>query len=226
MPGRYRQLPGSAAGLATSIIVGFARIDGVVVGIVANNPMVRAGSLDIDSSDKAARFIRLCNVFSIPLVSLVDVPGFLPGVQQEQGGIIRHGSKMLFAWASATVPKIVVIMRKAYGGAYLAMCSKDMGADMVFACPTAEVAVMGAEGAVGVLYKRELGEAEDKASKKTELVEKYQERFAAPWQAAEANLLTDVIEPGRTRGVVSLAMRNTLHKRENRPGKKHGNIAL
>lgn len=217
------------ASWAQSIVVGFARIEGVVTGIVANNPKVRAGSLDIDSSDKASRFIRFCNVFSIPLISLVDVPGFLPGVAQEQGGIIRHGSKMLFAWASATVPKIVVIMRKAYGGAYLAMCSKDMGADAVYAWPTAEIAVMGAEGAVGVLYKRELdaiSDAKEKKAKRQEYIDEYRKRFAAPWQAAEANMVTDVIEPGRTRGVVAMCLRNTLHKSENRPAKKHGNIAM
>ncbi|MHC5067440.1 MAG: acyl-CoA carboxylase subunit beta, partial [Planctomycetota bacterium] len=214
---------------AGSIVVGFARIGGVVTGIVANNPKVRAGSLDIDSSDKASRFIRLCNVFNIPLVSLVDVPGFLPGVAQEQGGIIRHGSKMLFAWASATVPKVTLIMRKAYGGAYLAMCSKDMGADAVFAWPTAEVAVMGADGAVNVLFRKELAAAESdeaKAELRAELVAMYKESFAAPWQAAGNNMLTDVIEPARSRPVLALALRNLLNKREIRPAKKHGNIAL
>lgn len=211
---------------AQSLVIGFARIEGVVVGVVASNPRVRAGSLDINAADKASRFIRLCNVFSIPLLSLVDVPGFLPGVAQEQGGIIRHGSKMLFAWASATVPKIVVIMRKAYGGAYLAMCSKDMGADAVYAWPTAEIAVMGAEGAVGVLYKQRLEKADDPQAERQGLLQAYRDRFAAPWQAAEANMITDVIEPARTRGVVALALRNTLHKRQQRPGKKHGNIAM
>ncbi|MDA3962645.1 MAG: acyl-CoA carboxylase subunit beta [Planctomycetota bacterium] len=222
-PGEWLEV---MADWARSIIIGFARIEGVVTGIVSSNPQVRAGSLDIDSSDKSARFIRFCNAFSIPLVSLVDVPGFLPGVAQEQGGIIRHGSKMLFAWASATVPKIVVIMRKAYGGAYLAMCSKDMGADMVFAWPSAEIAVMGAEGAVGVLYRREIEAAEDKAAKRAELIKDYRDNFAAPWQAAGANMITDVIEPGRTRPVVAMALRNTLDKRTVRPPKKHGNIAL
>ncbi len=213
-------------GFARSIVVGFARIQGIVVGIVANQPKVLAGSIDINASDKAARFIRTCNVFNVPLVSLVDVPGFLPGVQQEQGGIIRHGSKMLFAWASATVPKVTVIMRKAYGGAYLAMCSKSMGADFVYAWPSAEIAVMGAEGAVGVLYKRELEAAEDRAKTNQELVSEYRQRFAAPWQAAENGDITDVIEPSQTRSVVALALRNTLTKREQRPPKKHGNIAL
>ena len=211
---------------ARSIVVGFARIEGVVVGIVGNQPKVLAGAIDINASDKAARFIRTCNVYNIPLVSLVDVPGFLPGVQQEQGGIIRHGSKMLFAWASATVPKITVILRKAYGGAYLAMCSKSMGADFVYAWPCAEIAVMGAEGAVGVLYKRELDAAEDRVQLTQKLVAEYRERFAAPWQAAENGDITDVIEPSQTRAVVALALRNTLTKREQRPPKKHGNIAL
>ncbi|MDL5048078.1 acyl-CoA carboxylase subunit beta [Oscillatoria amoena NRMC-F 0135] len=211
---------------AKSIIVGFARIQGVVVGIVANQPKVKAGTLDIDSSDKGARFIRFCNVFNIPLVTLVDVPGFMPGVAQEKGGIIRHGAKMLFAYASATVPKITVILRKAYGGAYLAMCSKDMGANMVFAWPTAEIAVMGAEGATKILYRKEIKEAADPKAKEKELIEQYRERFASPYMAASKNMITDVIDPARTRAVVSLALRMTLAKRETRPPKKHGNIPL
>jgi propionyl-CoA carboxylase beta chain len=211
---------------ARNLIVGWGRIEGIVVGIVANQPMVKAGALDIDASDKASRFIRLCNVFNIPLISLVDVPGFLPGVAQERGGIIRHGSKMLFAWASATVPKLTVIMRKAYGGAYLAMCSKDMGADMVFAWPTAEIAVMGAEGAVNVLFKEELKNAPDRKARAAELIHEYRDKFAAPWQAATAGMITDVIEPSRTRSALAMALRNTLTKREARPPKKHGNIAL
>ncbi|HLH53726.1 MAG TPA: acyl-CoA carboxylase subunit beta, partial [Verrucomicrobiae bacterium] len=161
---------------ARNIIVGFARIQGVVAGIIANNSLVKAGTLDIDSSDKAARFIRFCNVFNIPLVTLVDVPGFMPGVQQERGGIIRHGAKMLFAYASATVPKITLILRKAYGGAYLAMCSSDMGADFVYAWPTAEIAVMGAEGAVKVLYKKEISAAKDPKARESELVAEYREK--------------------------------------------------
>ncbi len=211
---------------AKNIVCAFARIEGIVTGIVANQPMVRAGALDIDASDKAARFIRLCNVFNIPLLSLVDVPGFLPGVQQERGGIIRHGAKMLFAWAAATVPKVTVILRKAYGGAYLAMCSKDMGADMVFAWPTAEIAVMGAEGAVNVLFKDDIKNAADKKKRTQELVHEYRDKFAAPWQAAESGMITDVIEPSHTRVAVALALRNSLGKREVRPPKKHGNITL
>ncbi len=211
---------------ARNLIVGFARIDGIVTGLIANQPMVKAGTLDIDASDKGARFIRFCNAFNIPLVTLVDVPGFLPGVAQEQGGIIRHGAKMLFAYSAATVPKITVITRKAYGGSYLAMCSRDLGADMVFAWPTAEIAVMGAEGAVNVLYRREIDAAEDKAQAKAKFIDEYHDRFASPFMAASHGMITDVITPAQTRGVVSLALRNTLTKRETCPPKKHGLIPL
>ena len=211
---------------ARNIIVGFGRIQGIVAGLIANNPAVKAGTLDIDSSDKAARFIRFCNVFNIPIVTLVDVPGFMPGVQQERGGIIRHGAKMLFAYAAATVPKITVILRKAYGGAYLAMCSADMGADAVYAWPTAEIAVMGAEGAVKILYKREIEAAKDTKAKEAELVAEYREKFCSPFEAAKKAMITDVIAPSETRAVVSLALRNTLTKRETRPPKKHGTIPL
>jgi propionyl-CoA carboxylase beta chain len=211
---------------APNILVGFGRIDGVVVGVIANQPAVKAGTLDIDASDKAARFIRFCNAFNVPLLTLVDVPGFLPGVQQEQGGIIRHGAKILFAYSSATVPKITVITRKAYGGAYVAMCSRDLGADMVFAWPTAEIAVMGAEGAVNVLYRKELAAAEDKAALRSQLIADYERRFASPYMAASHGMITDVIAPSQTRGVVSLALRNTLTKSETRPPKKHGLIPL
>jgi propionyl-CoA carboxylase beta chain len=211
---------------APNIVVGFARVAGVVTGVVANQPAARAGTLDIDASDKAARFIRFCNVFSIPLLTLVDTPGFLPGVAQERGGIIRHGAKMLFAYASATVPKVTLILRKAYGGAYLAMCSKDMGADAVFAWPTAEIAVMGAEQAVRVLYRRELSAAEDPAALHAELAAGYRARFASPYQAAGACMVTDVLAPGETRAALSLAFRSLLSKRVARPPKKHGNIPL
>ncbi|MGO8702073.1 MAG: acyl-CoA carboxylase subunit beta [Limisphaerales bacterium] len=211
---------------ARNLIVGFARIQGMVVGIVANNSGVKAGTLDIDSSDKGARFIRFCNVFNIPLVTLVDIPGFMPGIQQERGGIIRHGAKMLFAYASATVPKITVILRKAYGGAYLAMCSSDMGADFVFAWPTAEIAVMGAEGAAKILYKREIAAAKDPKAKEAELVAAYRDKFCSPYEAARKAMITDVIAPSETRARVSLALRNTLTKRESRPPKKHGTIPL
>ena len=211
---------------AKNMVVGFGRIEGLVVGIVANQPMVKAGTLDIDSSDKAARFIRFCNVFNIPLVTLVDVPGFMPGVQQERGGIIRHGAKMLFAYASATVPKITVILRKAYGGAYLAMCSKDMGADFVYAWPTAEIAVMGADGAVRILHKKKIKEAEDPKALEAKLVAEYRDKFCSPYNAASKAMITDVIAPSETRATVALALRHTLTKRETRPPKKHGTIPL
>lgn len=211
---------------ARNIVVGFGRISGIVIGVIANQPAVKAGTLDIDASDKAARFIRFCNIFNIPLVTLVDVPGFLPGVAQERGGIIRHGAKMLFAYAAATVPKITVILRKAYGGAYLAMCSRDMGADLVFAWPTAEIAVMGAEGAVRILYKREIAAAEDPAAKAAEYAAAYRANFSTPYRVAAKAMITDVIEPAQTRGILALALRNTLSKRETRPPKKHGNIPL
>jgi len=211
---------------ARNLLVGFARIQGIAVGIIANNSAVKAGTLDIDSSDKGARFIRFCNVFNIPIVTLVDVPGFMPGVQQERGGIIRHGAKMLFAYASATVPKITVILRKAYGGAYLAMCSSDMGADFVYAWPDAEIAVMGAEGAVKILYKREISAAKDPKAKEAELVASYREKFCSPFEAARKGMITDIIAPAETRAMVSLALRNTLTKRETRPPKKHGTIPL
>ncbi|MEX0331802.1 MAG: acyl-CoA carboxylase subunit beta [Puniceicoccaceae bacterium] len=211
---------------AQNLVTGFARIDGIVVGIVANQPKVKAGCLDIDASDKGARFVRVCNIYSIPLVTLVDVPGFFPGLSQERGGIIRHGAKMLFGYAASTVPKITVILRKAYGGAYLAMCSSDLGADLVFAWPTAEIAVMGAEGAVNIVFGKELKESEDPAKRRAELIESYRDEFASPYQAAANALITDVIEPAHTRSAVSLGLRTLLSKRETRPPKKHGNIPL
>lgn len=211
---------------AKNIIVGFARIQGVVVGIVSNQPKVKAGTLDIDASDKSARFIRFCNVFNIPIVTFVDVPGFLPGVQQERGGIIRHGAKMLFAYAASTVPLITVIMRKAYGGAYLAMSCRDLGADLVFAWPTAEIAVMGAEGAAKILFREEIKKAEDPKKREAELVQDYRDKFASPYQAARLAMITDVIDPAQTRATLGAALRNSLGKRETRPPKKHGNIPL
>ncbi len=214
---------------ARNIVVGFARIEGVVVGIIANQPNFKAGCLDIDASDKASRFIRICNSFNVPIVNLVDVPGFMPGLAQERGGIIRHGAKMLFAYASATVPKITLIMRKAYGGAYLAMCCVDMGADMVFAWPTAEIAVMGANGAVNVLYGKEL-KAETDDAKRAAMAEKfrqeYSEKFESPYQAASKGMITDVIEPGRTREVIAKALRATLNKRQTSLPKKNGNFPV
>ena len=212
------------AGWARNIIVGFARIEGVVVGLIANQPTEMAGALNIDAADKAARFIRFCNAFNVPLVTLVDVPGFLPGVEQERGGIIRHGAKMLFAYASCTTPKLTVILRKAYGGSYLAMCSQEMGADFVYAWPTAEIAVMGAEGAVNLLYRKELAEAPDRRAKAKELATKYRAEFASPYLSAARGYITDVIDPAETRSVLGLALRKTLNKRELRPAKKHGNV--
>ena len=214
------------ANFARNVIVGFARLSGVVVGIVANNPMVMAGALDMDAADKIARFVRTCNVFNIPLVTLVDVPGFLPGVEEERGGIIRHGAKMLHAFASATVPKLTVILRKSYGGSYLAMCSQEMRADMVYAWPSAEIAVMGAEAAVKILYRKEIKEATDARAKAAELAQQYREEFASPYAAASNFYITDVIDPADTRWTLALALRKTLGKRELRPGKKHGNMPL
>jgi acetyl-CoA carboxylase carboxyltransferase component len=214
------------AGYARNIIVGFARVDGIVIGLIANQPLEMAGALDIDASDKAARFIRFCNAFNVPLVTLVDVPGFLPGVEQERGGIIRHGAKLLFAYASCTNPKITLVLRKAYGGSYLAMCSQEMGADFVYAWPTAEIAVMGAAGAVNILYRKELADAADPRAKAAELAERYRAEFASPYLSAARGYITDVIEPAETRSVLALALRKTLAKRELRPAKKHGNIPL
>jgi len=211
---------------AQNLIVGFARVQGVVVGLLANNSMQKAGALDIDSSDKGARFIRFCNDFNIPLVTLVDVPGFLPGIEQERGGIIRHGAKLLFAYSSTTVPKITIVTRKSYGGSYLAMCSQEMGADFVYAWPSAEIAVMGAEGAVNILYSKEIKEAEDPIARRKELVAEYRAEFASPYMAASRGYITDVIEPSQTRGIVALSLRKLLGKRELRPPKKHGNIPL
>ncbi|CDH47135.1 acyl-CoA carboxylase subunit beta [Candidatus Contendibacter odensensis] len=214
------------AGWAGNIVVGFARIQGIVVGIIANQSMVKAGAMDIDSSDKGARFIRFCNAFNVPLVTLVDVPGFLPGIEQERGGIIRHGAKMLYTYASATVPKITIILRKAYGGSYLAMCAQEMGADVVYAWPTAEIAVMGAEGAVNILYRGELKGAEDRKAKAKELADEYRAKFASPYMSASRGYITDVIEPADTRATITLALRKLLTKRELRPAKKHGDIPL
>jgi methylmalonyl-CoA carboxyltransferase large subunit len=211
---------------AANIVVGFARVTGRSVGIVANQPSVNAGALDIGASNKAARFIRFCNAFNIPLVTFVDVPGFLPGVQQEHGGIIRHGAKMLFAYSAATVPKVTVILRKAYGGAYLAMCGKDLGADRVFAWPTAEVAVMGAEGAAGIVFRKEIEEATDKAAKRAEVIARYRDVFSNPYVAAGRRLVDAVIEPSLTRRYVARALEYLHTKRELRPAKKHGLIPL
>lgn len=214
------------SGFAGNIVIGFARITGRTVGVIANQPCVMAGVLDINASSKAARFIRFCNAFNIPLVTFVDVPGFMPGVQQEYGGIIRHGAKMLFAYSAATVPKITVILRKAYGGAYIAMCAKDLGADRAYAWPTAEIAVMGAEGAAEIVFRNEIQKAEDKAGKRKEMIEKYREAFSNPYVAAGRRLVDDVIEPAETRRYIAQSLEYLLTKRELRPGKKHGLMPL
>ena len=207
---------------ARNMITGFARIDGIVVGILANQPKVKAGCIDIDASDKAAEFINFCNAFNIPIVTLMDVPGFMPGLAQERGGIIRHGAKVLYAYANCTVPLVTVIMRKAYGGAYIAMGSKDLCADVVYAWPTAEIAVMGAEGAAKIIYKKELASAADPQAKFRELAEDYRQKFSNPYQAAESDIITDVISPAETRYKVALSLRSLLTKRVARPSKKSG----
>jgi methylmalonyl-CoA carboxyltransferase large subunit len=196
------------------------------VGIIANQPAVLAGALDINASDKAARFIRFCNCFNIPLITLVDVPGFLPGIDQEHSGIIRHGAKLLFAYSAATVPKITVVIRKAYGGGYIAMCSKDLGADRVLAWPSAEIAVMGAEGAAEIVFRREIAAAEDQDGKRRELIEQYRSTFSTPYVSAGARLVDDIIEPAETRACLAAVLETLTSKREVRPSKKHGNIPL
>ncbi|HQR27594.1 MAG TPA: acyl-CoA carboxylase subunit beta [Nocardioides sp.] len=210
------------AGYAANIVVGFGRITGRTVGIVANQPTVYSGVLDINASDKGSAFVRFCNAFNIPLVTLVDVPGFLPGVAQEHNGIIRHGAKMLYAYSAATVPKVTVVLRKAYGGAYVAMCSKDLGADRVFAWPTAEIAVMGAEGAAEIVFRREIADAEDPQARRAELIEEYRSTFSTPYVAASRGLVDDIIDPARTREQVSRALEILIAKRDIRPAKKHG----
>jgi propionyl-CoA carboxylase beta chain len=211
---------------AANVVCGFARLGGHSVGIVGNQPAALAGVLDIDASVKAARFVRTCDAFNIPLVTFVDVPGFLPGTAQEWGGIIRHGAKLLYAYAEATVPKLTVITRKAYGGAYDVMSSKHIRADFNVAWPTAEVAVMGAEGAVNILFRKELEEAEDPEARRADLIADYKERFANPYHAAERGYVDEVIEPRRTRPVLISALEVAQTKREPAPQRKHGNIPL
>jgi propionyl-CoA carboxylase beta chain len=214
------------ADFAPNIVIGFARLDGRSVGIVANQPAYLAGVLDINASVKAARFVRFCDCFNIPLVTFEDVPGFLPGVSQEHGGIIRHGAKLLYAFAEATVPKLTVITRKAYGGAYCVMASKHIRTDANFAWPSAEIAVMGAEGAVGVLYRREIAEAEDKAAAQAARTREFEEKFANPFIAAERGFVDEIIEPAQTRPKLIRALRMLENKRDTNPPKKHGNIPL
>jgi methylmalonyl-CoA carboxyltransferase large subunit len=216
----------SQAGFAGSIIVGLGRITGRTVGIIASNPAVKAGSLDIDSSDKASRFVRFCNAFNVPIVTLVDTPGYFPGVQQEYGGIIRHGAKLLFSYSAATVPKITIVVRRAYGGAYVAMACKDLGTDAVAAWPSAEIAVMGAEGAAEVIFKGEIAAASDKGAKRAELVALYRDTFSNPMVAAGRRMVDDIIEPADTRAYIAGALDVLATKRELRPEKKHGLIPL
>jgi propionyl-CoA carboxylase beta chain len=209
---------------APNIVIGFARLGGYSVGIVANQPAFLAGVLDIDASIKAARFVRFCDCFNIPLITFEDVPGFLPGVNQEHFGIIRHGAKLLYAFAEATVPKITVITRKAYGGAYCVMASKHIRTDINFAYPTAEIAVMGAEGAVGVLYRKEIAERDE--NYRAQKVSEFQEKFANPYVAAEKGFIDEVIEPSQTRPKLIRALSLLQNKRDANPPKKHGNIPL
>ncbi len=214
------------AHFAPNIICAFARLNGRVVGVVANQPMHKFGSIDIDASDKSSRFVRFCNAFNIPIITFVDVPGFLPGIEQEFGGIIRHGAKMLFSFSACTVPKISIVVRKAYGGAYLAMNARSLGADRVAALPTAEIAVMGADGAISVLFKNDIKKAEDPKKFRADLVEKYRIDFASPYPAAKSGLVDDVIEPAQIRQYLSVCLESLINKTELRPHKKHGLIPM
>jgi acetyl-CoA carboxylase carboxyltransferase component len=215
-----------SANWAMNLVCGFARLDGHPVGIVGNQPQVLAGVLDIDSSEKGARFVRTCDAFNIPLVTFVDVPGFLPGTDQEYGGIIRHGAKLLYAYCESTVPRIQIITRKAYGGAYVVMNSKSIGADLAYAWPSAELAVMGPQGAVEILYRRELQAADDPVARRDDLLEEYIERYANPYVAAERGYVDDVIDPGQTRAKLISGLAMLRSKREELPKRKHGNVPL
>jgi propionyl-CoA carboxylase beta chain len=215
-----------AEAYAPNIVIGFARIGGRSVGVVANQPAVLAGVLDINASMKAARFVRFCDCFNIPLVTLVDVPGFLPGTDQEYGGIIKHGAKLLFAFAEATVPKVTVILRKAYGGAYDVMASKHIRADINFAFPTAEIAVMGPDGAVNIIRKNEIAKAKDPVATRNEFVAEYKERFANPYKAAELGYIDEVIYPRTLRARLHQSLEMLKDKRDTNPPKKHSNIPL
>jgi acetyl-CoA carboxylase carboxyltransferase component len=210
------------AGFAANIVIGFARLKGETVGFVANQPLVLAGVLDVDSSDKAARFIRYCNAFNIPLVTLVDLPGYLPGVDQEHAGVIRHGAKILYAYSEATVPKLTVVLRKAYGGGYIAMCSHHLRADFVFAWPTAEIAVMGPEGAANIIFRNEIKNSENPDETRKQKIKEYKEKFANPYVAAAFGYIDAVIEPGDTRRMLIHALDISTNKKEIPPVKKHG----
>jgi len=211
---------------AKNIVVGLGRFNGMPVGIVANQPNWLAGSLDPDSSVKAGRFVRFCDCFNIPIVTFVDVPGFLPGVEQEHGGIIKHGSKLLYAYCEATVPKITVILRKDYGGAYDVMGSKHSGADINYAWPTAEIAVMGPHGAINIIFRKEIAEAKDHEQKHNELVSEYRQKFASPYIAAQKGYIDEVIQPAETRPKLVSALEMLTTKREPRPSRKHSNVPL
>ena len=211
---------------AKNIVIGFARFNGIAVGMVANQSNVMAGSLDINSSDKAARFIRFCDSFNIPVVTLTDTPGYFPGVEQEQGGIIRHGAKLLYAYSEATVPKINVILRKAYGGAYIAMSSKHTGTDVVLAWPTAEIAVMGPEGAANIIFKNDIAQSSDPMTTRAEKIQEYKNKFASPYVAASRGYVDDVIEPDSTRPRIIAALEMLMSKRDSLPAKKHGNLPV
>jgi propionyl-CoA carboxylase beta chain len=211
---------------ARNAVIGFGRIGGYTAGFVANQPKFMAGGLDIDSSDKIARFIRFCDSFNIPIITLEDVTGFIPGVKQEHGGIIRHGAKILYAYSEATVPKITVILRKAYGGAYVAMNSKAIGADLVYAWPASEIAVMGPEGAANIIFAKEIAASPDPARTRAERIEQYRKQFANPYVAAAAGMVDDIIDPRDTRRILFEALELLRNKSETRPAKKHGNIPL
>jgi acetyl-CoA carboxylase carboxyltransferase component len=211
---------------AQNMITAFARMNGHTVGIIANQPQFLAGCLDINASDKATRFIRFCDAFNIPLLTIADVPGFLPGSHQEWGGIIRHGAKLLWCYAEATVPKITLITRKAYGGAYIAMCSQGLGADYTLAWPQAEIAVMGAEAASDIIYSRDIKAAENPEEFKKEKIEEYRELLYNPYVAARMGYINAVIQPGETRPKIIAALEALLNKKETRPAKKHGNIPM
>jgi acetyl-CoA carboxylase carboxyltransferase component len=211
---------------AMNLVCGFARIDGRSVGIVGNQPQMLAGVLNIDASEKGARFVRTCDAFNVPLITFVDVPGFMPGTDQEYGGIIRHGAKLLYAYCESTVPRVQIITRKAYGGAYVVMNSKSIGADLAYAWPSAELAVMGPEGAVEIVYRRDLAEAADPVGRRKELVEEYTERYANPYAAAERGYVDDVIDPAETRRVLVRSLALLVSKREDLPKRKHGNMPL
>ena len=211
---------------APNVVIGFGRFNGRSVGLVCNQPAYLAGVLDIDSSSKAARFVRFCDCFNIPLVTLVDVPGFMPGVDQEYGGIIRHGAKLIYAYAEATVPKITVITRKAYGGAYIVMSSKHLRSDVNLSWPSAEIAVMGPEGAVYIIYREDISKADDPVARRQELIADYQEKFTSPYVAASRGFIDDVIDPADTRARIVSSLEMLQNKRDTLPAKKHGNIPL